>query len=662
MTDQITAALAEAERSLPPDIVINSELFRLKSFIDRGIFHVGEALVIGAVLVVIVLFLFLMNLRMMFITLTAIPLSLVRWRSYREVCRFHFLRIGRTARLELLGLLDCRVSAGHADDRRLALEQRKMIALRMPHPCGSWRVWLIGKYRFEINSLAITAASILTTWPILAAWGRIPVMCRSSYRRDGRLQLPAFEPTGLAVGFLVLACGCWPLSLRAESAGGDESFGGRTNVTLLTQPPELLPSVESETGLTLQQLEQLALGSNPSLGRAASLVGAARGNWVQVGLRPNPSVGYEGQQLGSGGLAEQHGVLFSQEIVRGGKLQLNRAVADRERMRLEQEFAAQELRVITDVRIAFYQALLAQRQIDLSNDLGRISDEGARTVDQLYRADEVGRADVLQAQLEIENVRILIENARQRHDSAWRSLSAVVGDPSLAPQPLAGDAESPSQNLDYQQSLERLLALSPEISAAATEVERARLALQRARVEPIPNVNVQGLVNWQDNGAGGKADGGVAVSIPIPLFNRNQGAIAQAEHELMAARQQLSETELSLQQRLAPIFELYANARHQVDRYRQLILPTAEESLLLSRQTYAAGETNYTSLLTAQRTYSQTRLNYLDALKVLRIAEAEIEGLLLRGSLQTSSGGEAVGDGSTIQSSIPVGGLELFRR
>lgn len=77
LTDQITAALAEAGRSLPPDIVINSELFRLKSFIDRGIFNVGEALVIGAVLVVIVLFLFLMNLRTTFITLTAIPLSLV---------------------------------------------------------------------------------------------------------------------------------------------------------------------------------------------------------------------------------------------------------------------------------------------------------------------------------------------------------------------------------------------------------------------------------------------------------------------------------------------------------------------------------------------------------------------------------------------------------
>jgi len=77
LTDRITAALQQAEGSLPADIIINSELFRLKNFIDRGIFNVGEALVIGAVLVLIILFLFLLNFRTTFITLTAIPLSLV---------------------------------------------------------------------------------------------------------------------------------------------------------------------------------------------------------------------------------------------------------------------------------------------------------------------------------------------------------------------------------------------------------------------------------------------------------------------------------------------------------------------------------------------------------------------------------------------------------
>jgi HME family heavy-metal exporter len=77
LTEAITASLAEAEASLPPDVVIDSDLFRMKTFIDRGIYNVAEALVIGAVLVLVVLFLFLLNLRTTFITLTAIPLSLV---------------------------------------------------------------------------------------------------------------------------------------------------------------------------------------------------------------------------------------------------------------------------------------------------------------------------------------------------------------------------------------------------------------------------------------------------------------------------------------------------------------------------------------------------------------------------------------------------------
>ena len=77
LTERLETAFAEAEDSLTADIVINPELFQLRNFIDRGIFNVGEALVIGAVLVIIILFLFLLNFRTTFITLTAIPLSLV---------------------------------------------------------------------------------------------------------------------------------------------------------------------------------------------------------------------------------------------------------------------------------------------------------------------------------------------------------------------------------------------------------------------------------------------------------------------------------------------------------------------------------------------------------------------------------------------------------
>ena len=77
LTDRILQVLGETEKSLPPDLVLNAELFQLRGFIDRGIHNVAEALILGAVLVLIILFLFLLNVRTTFISLTAIPLSLV---------------------------------------------------------------------------------------------------------------------------------------------------------------------------------------------------------------------------------------------------------------------------------------------------------------------------------------------------------------------------------------------------------------------------------------------------------------------------------------------------------------------------------------------------------------------------------------------------------
>ena len=88
-----------------------------------------------------------------------------------------------------------------------------------------------------------------------------------------------------------------------------------------------------------------------------------------------------------------------------------------------------------------------------------------------------------------------------------------------------------------------------------------------------------------------------------------------------------------MQQQLAAAFEQYANARQQVQRYQESILPNAQESLDLVVSAYRQGELPYLSLLTAQRTYFSSNLDYIAALRALRISVVELDGLLLRGSL-----------------------------
>jgi len=398
-------------------------------------------------------------------------------------------------------------------------------------------------------------------------------------------------------------------------------------------PGEELPRL-SPDGLTLNDLEYMALGSNPSLARAQSAVAAARGYWVQVGLPNNPLVGYLGAQLGSGGLAEQHAAMFEQEFITGGKRRLNRAEAEQRIAIAEQQLAAQQQRVLTDVRLAFYDALLAQQKLKLAEQLLQVAQQGQSAADRLHKAGETSRVDLIQSNLEVESAQIELNKAANQHTYVWMSLSAVLGLPHLSPSALRGDLESAPTGLVWDQTLAQLLATSPELAAAMSEIERARWAVTRARAQVIPNVRVQGGVNTPDNGIHGKTDGFVQVMVPLPILNRNQGAIAQAQAEVAAAERAIQQLELDLQNRLAPVFQRYTTAANQVRRYRERILPQAAESLTLVRRGYEAGEFPYLLLLNSQRTNFQTNLQYLESLRELWASSVEIEGLLLRDSLR----------------------------
>ncbi|HZN33724.1 MAG TPA: TolC family protein, partial [Pirellulaceae bacterium] len=367
-------------------------------------------------------------------------------------------------------------------------------------------------------------------------------------------------------------------------------------------------------------------------GWAQAQVAAARGNWVQVGLRNNPAVGYLGQQLGSGGLAEQHAFMIDQEIITAGKRQLSRAEAEQRVAIAEQQLAAQQQRVLTDVRLAFYDALLAQQRLKLAQELLAIAQLGQAAADRLHRAGETSRVDLIQSNLEVESAEIELNKATNQHTYVWMGLSAIIGLPHLPPAVLRGDLDAVPAELTWDQTLARLLTASPELAAAASEIERARWGLARAQRQVIPNVRFQGAV-MQDNGIGGKTDGIVQLLVPLPIFNRNQGAIQQARAEVVAAERAIQQLELDLQYRLAPVYQRYATAASQVRRYRERILPKAQESLGLVRRGYEAGEFPYLLLLNSQRTYFQTNLQYLESLRELWASSVEIDGLLLRDSL-----------------------------
>ncbi len=394
----------------------------------------------------------------------------------------------------------------------------------------------------------------------------------------------------------------------------------------------LPPEPDQPDDLKLANLEAMALANNPAIAEAEARIRAARGTWVQAGLYPNPTIAYSGTDVGAGGTAGKQGGFIGQRLVTGGKLRLSRAVACQEIERAEQVFAAQQLRVLTDVRTRYYEVLVSQRRGKLVAEIATISGQSVDAVEKLIKAGEASRVDLLQAQIEVESAQFLLENTQSEHRAAWRRLAAAVGMPDLKPRPLSGNIDEPGPAIRWEDALGRLLSESPEIAAARAEVDRAYWVVRRARAEVVPNLDFE--VGVHSDNTIGETVTEIRVGIPLPIFNRNQGAICRAEAEWVAAQRKLRRMELGLHERLAEVYQRYAAASTRIDRYSKRILPTAQETLDLVTKGYQAGEFGYLRLLTAQRTNFRTNLAFVESLRQAWLARTEIEGLLLTGSLK----------------------------
>jgi outer membrane protein, heavy metal efflux system len=418
-------------------------------------------------------------------------------------------------------------------------------------------------------------------------------------------------------------------------------------VTELVQPPSImhlpgdqaepipLQQLPSANGLTIESLEQMALANSPAIAQSAARVRALRGKWVQVGLSPNPTAGYVAGEIGNEGEAGQQGGFAGQNFITAGKLHKNRAVVAAEINRAEQQLTAMRRRVLTDIRQSYYTTLLAQRRLELADELVRLTTEAVGASKSLVEAEEIPLAGLMQTEVQQQNAQVLRRTSNNGLVQAWRRMSALVAGPELSVQPLVGDVSQLPESLDWEQQLVRLQSESPEVASAWASVERARRALSRACVEAVPNISAQVSVQYDNSTEDTIA--GVQVGLPLPIWNRNQGGIRQAQAEITEAARNVDRIKRDLNQRLADAFRQYSDAYFTAETYASDILPLAQRTFNLVQQGYTQGEVGYLDLLVAQQTFSQTNLAYLDALGSLWQSHVKIDGLLLDGSLAQSS-------------------------
>lgn len=388
-----------------------------------------------------------------------------------------------------------------------------------------------------------------------------------------------------------------------------------------------------EDEFSLLDLQQLALDHNPTLAAAAARMQSASGRHLQAGLYPNPTIGYHGTQVGNLGTAGGQGAIVTQRLITAGKRRLDQTIAGRAFDETHFRFHAQELRILSDVEIRFYNVLVAQQRLRLTADLARIGDDVLEATRSLLRAGLATENHALQAEIRADQAHILLDNAEDVHIEAWRRLAAVIGTPTMKLTPLAGDLDSERPILEWDACHTAVMANHPELNAAQTRVQRMCLAVERAKREPIPNVDLSVSLRHQNVTQSDVAN--VQVGIPFPVFDKNQGNIRAAQAEWRAANAEVQRVELELQDRLAIAYRRYTSARQQVQRYRQRMVPAAKKSLEIVLGGYEKRQVEYLTLLTAQQTNLEVNLSYLDSLREVRTAEALINGQLLSDSLKS---------------------------
>lgn len=394
--------------------------------------------------------------------------------------------------------------------------------------------------------------------------------------------------------------------------------------------PIPLPPVESvglEHRLSLMEAQRLAMEYHPALREARARVRAARGNWLQVGLRPNPEIAYSASEIGDEGRAGQQGGYFSQEFVTAGKLEKNRAIASRSIGAAEQRAETARLQVLTTVRMNYFEMLAAERSVVLANQLVAIANEAVKVSEGRLEAMDIPRVTLLQSEVERESTMLLEVQSTERRDAAWRRLAAAIGVSDPQPVSLDDALSQPLPEFHWETIRTRLLTESPELAELQMQVDRARARVRRESVEKVPNVTVQ--AGTQFDNATEDQIANVQVSVPIPVFDRNQGAIAEACGELAAAQAALQQRELILEQRLAAELRDYTTARERTIRYADKVLPTARETLQMMNAGYQSGELDYLQVLTIQQAYTQQSISYLRDLETAWKKWALIDGLLV---------------------------------
>ena len=386
--------------------------------------------------------------------------------------------------------------------------------------------------------------------------------------------------------------------------------------------------------LDIGRAVEIALGSNPALQAAAARTRGALGLERQAGLRPNPSLIFDTENIRFWGTPEIDAsreldifAYMSQPLEWRGKKARRLDVAAQDVRISEIELKGLQWRIRQDVRQAFLRALLAQKQLDLIQESGRYF---AQVVDYHRARVEQGampEADLIRSQLERERIGIAEQAAAAEAERARIMLVKAMGvaghrtDFQLVDTPPASSQGSP---LNQQALIEHTRVNNPDLTRAEADIERAKahLALQVSQAKPDWAVNF----GYKRTAGFNTLLGGF--SVPLPLLNRNQGNILSSEADIEIFRSTKQVAAAAVESNVLSALAAVRRRHAMIQDLQKGMVQRAEEFWRISLAAYQEGGADLLRLLDAQRVKNEAQLLLTTTQMEYRISMAELESVV----------------------------------
>lgn len=415
-------------------------------------------------------------------------------------------------------------------------------------------------------------------------------------------------------------------SLRQETQTEYLPENTKANVAPAAQPNEPTSTI------TLRDAVALALVNSPKLKAYSMEIRAAEARKLQAGLLPNPEIEMEVE--GFGGTGERTSFDSSETTIQIGQLieladkrSKRKHFATLEENLAELDFKSKRLDVMSDVAGAFVDVVAAQEQLSLSRELVNLSEKAYNTVAERVKAGQDSPIEETKAKIALSNTRIEFEMAGKKLVSARYQLAATWGSPNPTFEKAAGGFYDvlPVPSFEEQAGL---ISQNPDIARWPTEKNRRRAALELEKAKAVSDIKLGGGMQYFSEGDNSAFI--VGLSIPFPLFDRNQGNIREAIYMLAKTEENRIAVETDLRAALAEASTELSSSFSEINIIRNDILPLAKSAFDAAGQGYRQGKFEYLVVLDAQRTFFEVRARYIKALADYHKTKADVERLVGR--------------------------------